>query len=337
MNGKNNTENYISSGNTIVDKLGQMDFTGNIVNPNWNYHVTNENNKPNYLAVQILAEIVYWTRPSVVVDNETGVVELRKKFSHGDYYQVSYSQLEEKFNCTLKQAQSAMKLLFETGVIKQHLINDEHGINQMYLEVVPEILHKFNTEEKEKRNHRKDKNKIDVITKTDMPSQQKEDEVYTKRDPPNDKNVMTYTDIIIEKKEENNIETTTITESVPDRIVPATVSESCIIECGSDKLFNLTKELFAKYNLSDKDISEIISIAQSDFNKITKAHKVLVKYKKPINSIMGFLQDAILNNWEPDVKSTVISTSHGANDYYLRCGYSSWEELEVAWQNKSVS
>ena len=72
MNGKNNTENYISSGNTIVDKLGQMDFTGNIVNPNWNYHVTNENNKPNYLAVQILAEIVYWTRPSIAV-NETGV------------------------------------------------------------------------------------------------------------------------------------------------------------------------------------------------------------------------------------------------------------------------
>ena len=30
MNGKNNTGNYISSGNAIVNKLGQMDFTGNI-------------------------------------------------------------------------------------------------------------------------------------------------------------------------------------------------------------------------------------------------------------------------------------------------------------------
>lgn len=330
MNEKNKTGNHISSGNTIVDKLGQMDFTGNIVNPNWNYHVTNENNKPNYLAVQILAEIVYWTRPSVDVDNKTGIAEFKKKFSHGDYYQVCYSQLEEKFNCTLKQAQSAMKLLFETGVIIQHLINDEHGTNQMYLEVVPEILHRFNTEEKDKRNHRKDNNKIEVTTKTDIPSPQKEDEVYTKKSPPNDKNVMTYTDIIIENKEENNTETTTITGSTPDRIAPTPVSNSCILECGSDKLFNLTKELFAKYNLSDKDISEIISIAQSDFNRITKAHKVIVNYKKPISSIMGFLRNAILNNWESDVKSTVSNS----NDYYLRYGYSSWEELEAAWINE---
>ena len=325
MNEKNNTGNYISSGNAIVDKLGQMDFTGNIVNPNWNYHVTNENNKPNYLAVQILAEIVYWTRPSVVVDNETGVVELRKKFSHGDYYQVCYSQLEEKFNCTQKQAKSAMKLLFETGVIIQHLINDEHGINQMYLEVVPEILHKFNTEEKEKRNHRKDKNKIDVITKTDIPSQQKEDEVYTKKDLPNDKNVMTYTDINKENKEKNNIETTTITESASDRIVPATVSESCIIECGSDKLFNITKELFIKYSLSDSDISEIISIAQSDFNKITKAHKVIVNYKKPISSIMGFLRNAIINNWNPEGKESHADNSF--DEYLKRNGLKSEEDL----------
>lgn len=324
MNGKNNTGNFISSGNAIVDKLGQMDFTGNIVNPNWNYHVTNENNKPNYLAVQILAEIVYWTRPSIAV-NETGVVEFKKKFSHGDYYQVSYSQLEEKFNCTLKQAQSAMKLLFETGVIKQHLINDEHGINQMYLEVVPEILHRFNTEEKEKRNHRKDKNKIDVITKTDIPSQQKEDEVYTKKDLPNDKNVMTYTDINKENKEKNNIETTTITESASDKIAPSPVSDSCILECGSDKLFNLTKELFAKYNLSDKDISEIINVAQSDFNKITKAYKVIVNYKKPIGSVMGFLRNAIIENWE--YKENIVTISSD-NEYYLRCGCSSWEELE---------
>ena len=35
-----------------------MGITGNIVNPNWNYYVTNELRKTNYLAIQILAEIV---------------------------------------------------------------------------------------------------------------------------------------------------------------------------------------------------------------------------------------------------------------------------------------
>ena len=113
----------------------------------------------------------------------------------------------------------------------------------MYLEVVPEILHRFNTEEKEK----------------------------------------------------NNIETTTITESASDKTAPSPVSDSCILECGSDKLFNLTKELFAKYNLSDKDVSEIINVAQSDFNKITKAYKVIVNYKKPIGSVIGFLRNACKN------------------------------------------
>lgn len=157
-------------------------------------------------------------------------MELRKKFSHGDYYQVSYSQLEEKFNCTQKQAKSAIKLLFETGVIIQHLINDEHGANQMYLEVVPEILHIFNTEEKEKRNHRKDRNKI-----------------------------------------------------------------------------------------------EIINVAQSDFNKITKAHKVIMNYKKSICSIMGFLRNAIINNWSLDDKESHSDNSF--NEYLKRNGLKSEEEL----------
>ena len=61
----NKTQNFKSSGNIIVDQVGQMGITGNIVNPNWNYYVTNESGKTNYLAVQILAEIVYWYRPAI--------------------------------------------------------------------------------------------------------------------------------------------------------------------------------------------------------------------------------------------------------------------------------
>ena len=181
------TQNFKSSGNIIVDQVGQMGITGNIVNPNWNYYVTNESGKTNYLAVQILAEIVYWYRPSIKENKTTGISEFEKRFKHDKYLQRSYYQLEENYNCS---------------------------------------------------------------------------------------------------------------------------------------------------NLSDKDISYIINVAQSDFNKITKAHKVLINYKKPINSFMGFLRDAILNNWEPDINSTTISTSSGTNDYYKRCGYSSWEELEKAWVDK---
>lgn len=34
----NNTQSFKSSGNLIVDQVGQMGITGNIVNPNWNYY-----------------------------------------------------------------------------------------------------------------------------------------------------------------------------------------------------------------------------------------------------------------------------------------------------------
>ena len=78
----NKIQDFKSSGNIIVDQVGQMGITGNIVNPNWNYYVTNESGKTNYLAVQILAEIVYWYRPSIKENKTTGISEFEKRFKH---------------------------------------------------------------------------------------------------------------------------------------------------------------------------------------------------------------------------------------------------------------
>ena len=333
----NKTQNFKSSGNIIVDQVGQMGITGNIVNPNWNYYVTNESGKTNYLAVQILAEIVYWYRPSIKENKTTGISEFEKRFKHDKYLQRSYYQLEENYNCSKKQAQDALKILIRIGVVIQHLSDGIHGGNVMYLELVPDVLKKISTDVKEKRSHRNSDSKNVPSNKNDITPLQKYDEVDTNLVLPNNENVTTYTDINIENKEENNTETTTIPEKADSKNVPTPVSDSHTVVCGNDRLFDITKELFTKYNLSDKDISDIINVAQSDFNKITKAHKVLINYKKPINSFMGFLRDAILNNWEPNINSTTISTSSGTNDYYKRCGYSSWEELELAWQNRSAS
>ena len=332
----NKIQNFKSSGNIIVDQVGQVVITGNIVNPNWNYYVTNESGKTNYLAVQILSEIVYWYRPSIKENKSTGVPEFEKRFKHDKYLQRSYYQLEENYNCSKKQAQDALKILIRIGVVIQHLSDGVHGGNVMYLELVPDVLKKISIDVTEKKSHRNADSKNVSSNKIDITPLQKYDEVDTNLLLPNNENVTTYTDINIENKEENNTETTTITEEADSKNVPTPVSGSHTVVCGNDLLFDITKELFTKYNLSDKDISDIINVAQSDFNKITKAHKVLINYKKPINSFMGFLRDAILNNWEPDVKSTAVSASHGTNDYYLRCGYNSWEELEEAWNKIAV-
>lgn len=322
----NKTQNFKSSGNIIVDQVGQMGITGNIVNPNWNYYVTNESGKTNYLAVQILAEIVYWYIPSIKENKTTGIPEFEKRFKHEKYLQRSYYQLEENYNCSKKQAQDALKILIRIGVVIQHLTDGIHGGNVMYLELVPDVLRKISTDVTEKRSHRNTVSKNVPSNKNDITPSQKYDEVDANLLLPNDENVTTYTDINIENKEENNTETTTIKENADSICMPTLVSSSHTVACDSDKLFNLTKELFIKYNLSDKDISDIINVAQTDFNKITKAHKVLVNYKKPISSIMGFLRNAIINNWSPDDKESHSDNSF--NEYLRRNGLKSEEELK---------
>lgn len=319
---------FKSSGNIIVDQVGQMGITGNVVNPNWNYYVTNESGKTNYLAVQILAEIVYWYRPSIKENKTTGIPEFEKKFKHEKYLQRSYYQLEENYNCSKKQAQDALKILFRIGVVIQHLTDGIHGGNVMYLELVPDVLRKISTDVTEKRSHRNTVSKNVPSNKIDITPLQKYDEVDTNLLLPNDENVTTYSDINIENKEENNTETTTVTKSTPARNVHTPTTDLYTVDCGCDHLFELTKELFIKYNLNDKDISDIINVAQSDFNKITKAHKVLVNYKKPIKSVMGFLRNAIINNWSPDDKESHADNSF--NEYLRRNGLKSEEDLYSA-------
>lgn len=53
--------------------------------------------------------------------------------------------------------------------------------------------------------------------------------------------------------ENNNTETTAVTESAPARNVHTPTPDSYTVDCGCDRLFELTKELFIKYNLNDKE------------------------------------------------------------------------------------
>ena len=61
---------YLTSGNIIVDAMGSINISGNIVPAIWYSTITKENGKPYLLAIVILADIVYWYRPSEVRDQE---------------------------------------------------------------------------------------------------------------------------------------------------------------------------------------------------------------------------------------------------------------------------
>ena len=85
--------NMISTGNSSVDAVGMMDLTGNMIPNNWYNHVLRDNGKPNYLAILLLSEIVYWYKPVEIRDDETGkTIGYRKKFK-SDCLQKSYDQL----------------------------------------------------------------------------------------------------------------------------------------------------------------------------------------------------------------------------------------------------
>ena len=65
----------LKTGNKIVDKVGEMNISGNIIPEAWYHTVNNKNGKPNALAILILADIVNWYRPTEhrdeINDNDT--------------------------------------------------------------------------------------------------------------------------------------------------------------------------------------------------------------------------------------------------------------------------
>ena len=68
-----------SSGINSVDRMHQINITGNVIPMIWFEQIRFSNGKPNTNAIMILADIVYWYRPIEERDEQTGrVVELKK-------------------------------------------------------------------------------------------------------------------------------------------------------------------------------------------------------------------------------------------------------------------
>ena len=55
-----------------VDAIGQMHFTGNVIDHHWYKSITLPDGKADLIAINILAEIVYWYRPRILRDETTG-------------------------------------------------------------------------------------------------------------------------------------------------------------------------------------------------------------------------------------------------------------------------
>lgn len=110
---------YFTTGVATVDQMGQLNMKGNIKPAIWNDTIVNEKGKPQRLAMDILADVVYWYRPTEVRDENSGLVVGWKKRFASDMLQRSYAELSDQFCEEKKTIIRAIVFLEELGVIKR--------------------------------------------------------------------------------------------------------------------------------------------------------------------------------------------------------------------------
>ena len=123
--------------NNALKELSRFELQGNIIDQGWFENLVNDKGKVQSNAIFILSEIVYWYRPTLVFDEDTGsVIGLKAKFK-GDMLQKSYEQLADKFGLTKRQTKDACKFLEDKGLI----ILDFRNIKTKYGKEINNVLY----------------------------------------------------------------------------------------------------------------------------------------------------------------------------------------------------
>lgn len=130
-----------------VQAAGELQLHGALIDDGWLKHIQFDSGKPHLVAILILAEIVYWYRPSVITDEATGqVTEIKKKF-HEDKLQKKYKDLGNRIGVSKRMAQDACKFLRDMNLItiEQRTVNckDRKFGNVTFIEPVIENIRKI--------------------------------------------------------------------------------------------------------------------------------------------------------------------------------------------------
>jgi len=117
----------------VVDQMGRMNFTGNVIPMNWYKTITRESGKPYHAAIAILSEIVYWYRPAEIRDEITGAfIGWKKKFQDEQYLQKTYKDLADTFGFSYQEVLRAVRHLESIGVITRIIKNKEIAATTLY-------------------------------------------------------------------------------------------------------------------------------------------------------------------------------------------------------------
>lgn len=279
-----NIKNISSTGNKIVDEIGKINITGNIIPEAW-YKAIQKTRKHPYLhAIMLLSEIVYWYRPKEICDEATGERTFKKKFT-ADLWQVSMSTLSDKFGLSKDQVRDALDFLENnTQVIKRHYrtIDSRTGklSNVMYIELIPDVLMTLTYPNVMLADSENIPDGSRISSNTYL---EKSDEILGNSPTPIRENSNTYTENTLKNTEENNTKTTT--------------TEEAVVCCFDDSLLTYIKEKFSKYTLIDEEIILIANAAKEGIKDIDRAYKYITNYTKPIKNIVPFIIATIKNGW----------------------------------------
>jgi DnaD/phage-associated family protein len=106
----------MKSGCTVVDQVGEMKVEGNLVPHLWYKNITFASGKAHFVAITLLADILYWYRPTLVRDESGDVIGTRTKFK-GDMLQKSYQAFADTYGFTKRQVKEAVDFLVDNHLL----------------------------------------------------------------------------------------------------------------------------------------------------------------------------------------------------------------------------
>jgi len=133
-----------------VEKMSKLNFVGNIIPHEWYKHILSDiSKKPYHVAITLLADIVYWYRPTTTRCEATGdIYSIKKKFKH-DFLRRQTREFAAFFGYSHRQTSNALLYLEKNGYIKRHIREIEtvgsYGstsilANQQFIQLIPEKL-----------------------------------------------------------------------------------------------------------------------------------------------------------------------------------------------------
>lgn len=133
---------------TVLKDISGINFSGNIIPHNWYKHVTYSTaggkTKADLLAINILADVVYWHRLTEIRDEATGkIIKYDKKFQ-GDKLQKSYDSYADQFGSTKRAVKDSVDLLVNLKLIQRDFEDIKvRGLclnNVMFLTPIPDNI-----------------------------------------------------------------------------------------------------------------------------------------------------------------------------------------------------